>query len=152
MEKVSFLGYGGVPLSQIRSVWRLSQPVTSLTINTNVFTLVGIRDLLAQVPNLDDLSLSGHLADNRTPLGIGAVTMGRFSGRLRLLKGPAQVDVMNMLSEVSTGLCFTEVEICCKYKWLAPTVRLTCAATLVRLSYAISIHVKSRSLLLSSGF
>lgn len=151
VEKVSLLGYEGSLPSPFRSVWRLSQSVTSLVANTDAFSLVGIRDLLAQLPNLDDLSLSGHLAGNRAPPGIGTVKMGRFSGRLQLLEGPAHEDIMNMLLEAPTGLRFSEVEICCTYKRLAPTARLVeaCAATLVRLSYAISIHGKSLSLLRS---
>jgi len=151
VEMVSLLGFGRSSLSQIRPAWRLSQSVTSLIVRTDTFTLAGVRDLLAQLPNLDDLLLSGHFSDNRAPLRIGTATMGRFGGRLQLLMGPAQEDVMNMLSEVPTGLRFTEVEICCIYKSLAPTVKLAdaCAATLVRLSYAISTHGKPR---FPSGF
>jgi len=39
----------------------MRQSATFSTMNTDVVTLVQIRDIMAYLPNLDDLSLSGYL-------------------------------------------------------------------------------------------
>ena len=74
-------------------------------------TLVQIRDVIAQLPNLDNLELSGFLvAVSRRDLpGIGTVARGRFGGRLMLSGHYAHKDTINMLLEVPSGLRFTEV-------------------------------------------
>ena len=55
--------------------------------NTDVVALVQIRDIMAHLPNLDDLSLLGYLVavDRNMLPGIGRVLSGRFGGRLQLL-------------------------------------------------------------------
>jgi len=147
VEKVSFFGNRGTQPSRIPSFARLPQSVTSLTITSGTFPLVQIRDVLVQLPNLDDLSLSGSLiaVDRNTLPGIGTALRGRFGGQLRLLEEYADADVINMLLEVPTGLRFSEVYIHTMYACLSPTVRLAeaCGKTLVKLSYAITIHGKS---------
>ena len=146
-EKVSLFGDGRFSPLRTPSFWRLPQSVTSLAIQTKVFTLVDIRDILAQLPNLDDFSLSGHLARGREPLEVGTALGGRFGGKLQLFDGPAQEDVMNMLSEIQTGLRFTEMQVCGTRRSLLSTVRLAeaCGSTLVGLSYTISESGKSHS-------
>jgi len=145
VRNVTLLGnwYG----RRVYPFWRLPQSVTSLAIKTDVFTLVDIQDLLARLPNLDDLSLSCYLAANRAPPAIEAVPRGRFSGRLQLFEGPAHEDLTNMLLEVPTGLRFTEVVISCRRRCPPLTVRLVeaCAKTLVKLSLAIFAHGKPHS-------
>ena len=132
---------------QVYPFWRLPQPVTTLAIGMNAFTLMEIRDLLARLPNLDNLSHSCCLADDRARPVIEAVPRGRFSGRLQLLGGPAHEDLANMLLEVPTGLRFTEMDISCRRKCLLSSVRLVeaCAKTLVKLSFGISFHGKPHS-------
>jgi hypothetical protein len=121
--------------------------VTSLIIDTDMVTLVQIREVMVQLPNLNDLSLSGSLVavDRNALSGIGTVLRGRFGGQLRLLNGYADKDVMNMLLEVPTGLHFTEMRIRGTHGSFLSTVRLAeaCCKTLVKLSYAVSIHGKS---------
>ena len=101
---------------------------------------------MVQLPNLDDLSLSGSLVtvDRNTLPGTGTALRGRFGGRLRLDNGHAIADVINMLLEVPTGLHFTEVEILGKYECLSLTVRLAeaCGKSLVYLTYVVNIHGK----------
>ena len=142
VEKVTFSGGG----RWIPMFWRLPQSITSLTMRTDAFSLVQTRDILAQLPNLDDLSLSGALVPvkRRALPGIGTVLGGRFGGRLQLLKEYAEKDTMNMLLEAPAGLRFTEVEICSMWESLFSTVRLTetCCKTLVKLSYMISSYCK----------
>ena len=46
-----------------------------------------VWDILAQPPNLDDLSMSGIFMDSRELSGIGTVLRGRFGGRLLLHGG-----------------------------------------------------------------
>ena len=108
-------------------------------------TLVQVRDVMVQLPNLDDLSLSGSLAavDKETLLGIGTVLKGRFGGRLRLLGDQAYGGAVEMLSEIPTGLRFTNLQIRGVYGCLHLTVRLAeaCGETLVKLSY-IAIHYR----------
>jgi hypothetical protein len=147
MERVALLGYEGFLPSWIPSLGRLPQFVTSLTLNTGTITLTRIHDIMVQLPNLDDLSISGSLITvgrDRFP-GMGTVLRGRFGGRLQLLKGHADEDIMNMLLEVPTGLHFTGVQIRGTHECLLSTVRLAeaCAKTLVKLSYTISVQGKS---------
>ena len=147
VERVTFLEDRTFRTLWVAPFWRLPQSATSLTIGPHMSTgLVQIRDIMAQLPNLDDLSMSGSLfADRRTLLGIGTVLKGRFGGHLQLLRGCACGDILGMLLEIPTGLHFTEVEIGGWEECLFSTVRLAeaCAETLVRLSYTIDFHRKS---------
>jgi len=72
-ERVFLLGYGRLSFSPGPPFWKLPQSVTALTIETSAITLVQVRDIIAQLPNLDNLSLSGPLAveDRRGLPGIG---------------------------------------------------------------------------------
>ena len=146
VEKLTLSGYGAFSLSRTTSLWRLPQSVTSLAIQTNMLTLVDIRDIMAQLPNLDHLSVSGHLVDGVVPPGIGTALRGRFSGKLRL---SAREDFVNMLMEVPNGLHFTEVDIFGEHKSLLSTVRLAdaCGDTVAKLKYVTSTHGKSHSFL-----
>jgi hypothetical protein len=144
---MDWLGHGRFRLSWIPLLGRLPQSLTSLTIETDTVTLTQIRDILVQLPKLDDLSLSGFLgmAERNALPGMGTVPRGRFGGQLRLVNGHADRDVMNMLLEVPTGLHFTEVHVRGTHESFLSTVRLTeaCGRTLVTLSYAVSIVGKS---------
>jgi len=152
VERVTLLGDG----EWTPTCWRLPESITSLTMRTDTATLVQIRDILAQLPNLDDLSLSGanYTLNETTSVGIGTVLKGRFGGRLQLLKGYAGMGVVDMLLEVPTGLRFTEVEIRCIHGCLPSTVRLAevCCKTLVKLSYAVTCYCKFHPFSQSSGF
>jgi len=140
VEKVSLLGYWGFPQLRIPSCWRLPQSVTSLTVNTNVATLVQIRNIMAQLPNLENLSLSGsHIPVNRRAL------LGRFVGQLQLCGGYADEDTMNMLLEIPNGLHFSEARIQCMRERLLSAVGLVeaCGNTLVKLSHTVTFRGKS---------
>jgi len=149
VEKISLLGHGGIPLSQEPSLWKFPRSVISLTINTSVVTLIRIRDIMAQLPNLDDLSLSGYLipVDRKELLGIGTVSRGRFGGALLLRHECADRDVMSMLLDIPTGLHFTEVDIRCMSECFPSAVPLVeaCGKTLVRLSYMATFFGKPLS-------
>jgi len=149
VERMFLLGNGGVAPWRTPSIWRLPQSVTSLTINTSVVTLVQIRDIIAQLPNLDDLSLPGYLIPDagRALVGIGTTLKGRFGGKLLLRNDCADNDVMNMLLEIPSGLHFTAVHIRCGGECLLTTVRLVeaCGKTLVKLSYMVTFHGKYHS-------
>jgi len=140
------LGYGGYSSSPAPSLWQLPRSVTSLTINTGVVTLVQVRDIMAQLPNLDDLAFLDSLAevDRRKLPGIGTVLKGRFGGRLMLRD--ADEDVVNMLLEIPSGLHFVELEIYCTHNRLpSSAIRLAeaCRKTLVKLSHTAGYHCKS---------
>lgn len=147
VKRVALLGPGGFQLSRMPSSWRLPQSATSLIVGTKTFTLAEIWDVLSQLPNLDDLSLSGYLEAGSVRRGVGSALRGRFGGRLRLLDGSANVDVMEMLLEIPSGLHFTHVEIRCRRTRLLSTVRLVeaCSETLVRFSYTVNFHGQSTS-------
>ncbi|KAF9781851.1 hypothetical protein BJ322DRAFT_1078792 [Thelephora terrestris] len=146
VKKLTVLGNQGLQPVWIPPFGRLPQSVTSLTINTDIATLLEIRDLMAQLPNLNDFALSGsiHGMDGDGLLGIGTVLKGEFGGQLRLLrlKRHADPEVMNMLLEVPTGLHFTEVYILTVYDCLPSTVRLAeaCGKNLVKFTYSIDEH------------
>jgi len=60
-ERVGFIGPRVVTPSQAPSLWRLPQSVTSLILDTNVVTLLQVRDIVVHLPNLDNLTLTGAL-------------------------------------------------------------------------------------------
>ena len=128
---------------------RLPQSVTSLTLNGNSITVLEIRDVMAQLPNLNDLSLSGSLRGQQ-PQGIGTVLKGKFGGRLQLhkLESRSYAGVVDMLLEVPTGLHFTELDVLSVQECLLTTVRLAeaCGKSLAKLSYAVHNLGKHRLL------
>ena len=146
-HRMYLAGYGGRPLFQETQNWTLPQSVTSLAIDTGVMTLVHVRDIMAQLPNLGDLTLSGSLVavDGRELLGIGTVLKGRFAGQLILSSECVGRGAIDMLLEIPTGLHFTEVRICCTREHLPSAVRLVeaCYKTLVKLSHTVTIPCKS---------
>ena len=128
---------------------RLSESVTSLTIVSDAaLTIPRIRDVMVQLPNLTDLSISGSLlrvGKDRLE-GIGTALRGKFRGRLQLhgKLGRSYMDVVNALLEVQTGLNFTELDLQSIREGLVSTVRLTeaCEKSLVKLSYTIDHYGK----------
>ena len=156
VERVTLRGPGWFrPLWTPSSV-RLPHSITSLTVDTDETPLAQIRNFMVQLPNLNDLSLSGSSVevDNNTPPGMGGTLRGRFGGQLRLLKGHADTNIMDMLLEVPTGLHFTVVEIRSTHECLFSTVRLAeaCSRTLVKLSYKVSNYGKFHPFSWSSWF
>ena len=149
VERLYLLGHGGVWPYQESSLWRLPQSATSLIIDADVVTLVQVRDIMAQLPNLDDLSLSGFLVpvDGDLLPGIGMTLRGRFGGQLLLRGGYIGRNVINMLLEIPSGLRFTEV-IQCTLGCLPSAVRVVeaCSETLVKLSHTLPAHCKSHLL------
>ena len=150
VERVIFLrDRGSQPLHwQVTQFWRLPRSVTSLAVNGDMVFLQ-IRDIMAQLPNLDNLELLGSILGTgvKPSPGIGTALRGRFGGKLRLHGRYVNEDITNMLLEVPTGLHFTEVRIHAIRERLLSTVRLAemCAETLVKLSYRVSYHRKSPS-------
>ena len=143
-----WLGNGGSPLSREPSLWKLPGSVTSLNIDTSAVTLVQVRDIMGQLPNLDDLALSGPFAavDKRKLMGIGTVLKGRFGGRLALRGACVGEDVINMLLEIQSGLRFTELEIYCTSDPLpssAVSLAEACRKTLVKLSHTVGYYCES---------
>lgn len=125
----------------IPSFSTLPRSVTSLTIETEWSTLQEIRDVMAQLPNLNDLKLAGFI--HPIGSGMGSSLKANFGGRLQLHNlGRNYPGVVNMLLEVPTGLHFTEIEIHGEDECLASTVMLAeaCAGTLVRLSCLVENH------------
>lgn len=153
VERMTVLGIQGFQPVWIPSFGKLPRSVTSLTIDTDIVSLLEIRDVMQQLPNLNDLTLSGRLLKMGVDRlrGIGTVLKGGFNGQLRLfrLKRYAETDVMNMLLEVPTGLRFTEVHIHSVYGCLLPTVRLTeaCGKSLAKFTYSVQIFGKSHPFL-----
>lgn len=149
VEKMTVLGLQGFQPVWIPSSGKLPQSVTSLTIDTDIVTLLDIRDVMQQLPNLNDFTLSGrlHRPDEESLRGIGTVLKAGFNGRLRLfrLRKYAEMDVMGMLLEVPTGLHFTEVHIVSVLGCLHPAVRFTeaCGKSLVKLTYSVEMFGQS---------
>ena len=149
-ERMTFWADGLDQPLRISSSWQLPQSVTSLTIGPEAMNteLMQIRNIMAQLPNLNDLSLSGSLGWGRAEVlhGIGTGLRGRFGGQLRLLGGLAREDTLEMLLEIPTGLHFTEVRIESMHGCLISAARLAeaCSKTLVKLSYAVSFYGQSR--------
>ena len=146
LERMTLLGDG----NWAPTLWRLPQSITSLTVKTDASKPVHIRDIMAHMPNLEDLSLSGGLLYpvDRTSVGIGSTLRGRFRGRLQLSEDYATPYAVDMLLDIPTGLWFTEVKVHGIHGCLASIVRLVegCCKTLVKLSYCSSFECKSHLL------
>ena len=146
VEGVTFSEYTRDEPLWIPSFWGLPQSVTSLTINGDRVFLRQVQDIMAHLPNLDNLFLSGSLVvtDEGASPGIETALRGRFGGKLRLIGGNVDGDVVDMLLEVPTGLHFTEVRIYTTHECLFSTVRLAeaCSETLVKLMYMIDFYRK----------
>ena len=146
----------GIPPYQIPFLGRLPRSATSLTMNADAATPPQLQQIMMQLPNLDDVSLSGSLlpVDRKALPGIGTVLKGRFGGRLILRDGCADEDVVNMLLEIPSGLRFTEVQVQCTHKGLPSAVRLAeaCSKTLVKLSQTITIDCKFHPFFQSGWF
>jgi len=143
VEKMTLMG---VPSYRVPLLGRLPQSATSLTINTDAATPLQLQHIMTQLPNLNNVLLSGSLLPvDRTALpGIGMALGGRFGGRLILRDGCAGEGVVNMLLEVPSGLHFTELQVQCTRKGLPSAVRLAaaCSKTLVKLSHTITFDCK----------
>jgi len=129
--------------------WTLPQPVTSFTIDTNVATLVHVRDIMARLPTLNDLSLSGVIpvpVDRDMSLGFGTNLGSRLGGGLLLRGRCTGKGVTDMSPDIPSGLHFTKVEICRIHDCLLPAVRLVegCGKTLMKLSYVVGSSGRSR--------
>ena len=151
LQRVFLLGRGpqeGSPPSRKPSRWKLPQSVTALTVDTDAVTLLQTRNVMAQLPNLDDLSIMGRLApvDEGAQLWIETFLRGGFGGKLVLRAGHTSKDILNMLLEIPAGLRFTEVEIHCARECLPLVIRLVeaCSKTLVRLSHMVTSYGNSR--------
>jgi len=156
VDMISLLGYAVVPLGYggfsplwEPLFWKLPMSVRSLTVNTSAVTLLQVRDIMAQLPNLDDLVLSrlAEVGGRKLP-GIGTVLKGKFGGRLMLSGECVCEDVVNMLLEIPSGLRFVELDIYCTHDPLpSSAVRLAraCRKTLVKLSHTVDYHRKPYS-------
>lgn len=129
-----------VPSPGISLYARLPQSVTWLTIEGGKIDLVQMRDIMAHLPDLNDLVPSGTIIVRFRKLlpGLGTVLRGRFGGELRIWEGYTGEEFVDMLLEVSTGLCFTKLGISGNPACLVQTVRLAeaCCETLVNFSYS----------------
>ena len=140
-----FLGGHTGPLPSLRpSLWNLPQSITSLTLSTSVVTLVQIRDIMAPLSNLDDLTLMGSLVpvDRGELPGIGTVVRGRFGGKLKLRGDFIGEDVVNMLLEIPSGPRFTEVQTYSTRECVPSAIRLAeaCCKTIVKLTCECESH------------
>ena len=144
LKRINVLDDGGNQPQWMSSFVGLPESVTSLDINAMGITILQARDVIVQLPNLNNLKLSGafRACDRNELEGIGRVLKGKFGGRLLLYKlRPASVavDVVNMLLEVPTGLHFTEIYIDSQDEVLLSTARLAeaCGETLAKLTYSV---------------
>jgi len=156
VERMALWGHGSVGLSLRPSLWMLPQSVTSLAVDATGFTLVQVWEIMARLPNLDNLSLSGSYTPIRGSVlpEIGTSLKGRFGGKLLVCGGYASKDVMDALSAILSGLCFTQVEIFCGRSSLLSAVRLAeaCSKTLVKLSQVVYFFGQSHPFFRSSWF
>ena len=133
--------------SQLPSLWRLPESITSLTIDFSCrVSDVAILDIMTRLPNLDDLSLWGaSILAERAPLRIGTVPRGRFGGELAV-HGVHYgcTHVMKMLLEIPTVFRFTKVEVDCAREYIPSVIRLAegCSKTILKLSLSAIFNGK----------
>jgi len=96
---------------------------------------VAVWDIMARLPNLDDLTLRGPfiLADRSALLG---VPRGRFGGELVLRNVHGSRNAKNVLLDTLTGFPFSKVEVRCAHEYIPSAIRLVeaCSKTIVKLS------------------
>lgn len=132
--------------------------VTSLVVDANLVTIFQIREVILQLPGLDDLAVLGSLRQVATSAlrGVGVGLKGRFGGRLKVYKPEKyyNADVMDMLLEVPTGLRFTEVDIHSFCECFSSTLKLAeaCRETLTKFSYIVDNYGGNEALDRSSAF
>ena len=151
VRRMTLVRYGGrycgnLPL-EMPLLRKLPRSVTSLTINAGGITLAEIRNIIALLPNMDDLFLSGALVSVNELERIVMTLRGGFAGKFGLrVACYAGRDTMDMLFEILIGLHFTEVEILCARECLPSAVKLVeaCGKTLVKLSHEATTHRKYR--------
>ena len=126
---------------------RLPQSPTSLTMEAlscqNEF--VHMLDVMAQLPNLENVTVSGNFVVRVGKPRPATAPRGRFGGELRIRNGQTEKSFVNLLLEVPTGLHFTKIHVHPDCACLLQTVRLVeaCCETLVELTYMGSILGKS---------
>ena len=102
---------------------------------------------MAQLPNLNDLTLSGTVLAHESrglSLELGAGLRGRFGGELEVRDGhTVSKELVDMLLEVPTGLHFTKIYIHAELSDLPQVVRLAeaCCKTLVDFSCLCSTYL-----------
>ena len=125
--------FEGLPPLRKRSFWRLPRSTTSLAIDTDAAILMRVRDITAQLSNLEDLSLSGCLVatDKRGLPGNGE--------RLTVHSGRDAYDTIGMYLKTLSEPYFTEVCIHSTRKHLLSAVGLAeaCCKTVVKLSHEV---------------
>ena len=144
---IKFLSLG------VPSLARLPQSVRSLAIEVSGsgIDLMQMRNIMAGLPNLNDLILSGpsvaRSKSNKRLTGLGAVLRGRFGGELQIRNGYTDEYIVNMLLEVPTGLHFTKLHVHAGRACLLQTVRLAeaCCKTLVNLLFSCAMHLGKSS-------
>jgi len=140
VQRLYLLGGGGDYLgSRLSSLWRLPESITSLTVDASYgVTLAGIWDIMARLPNLNDLSLRGFFipADRRELLEIGTVPRGGIGGELVLPGVHGNAVATKMMLEILTGSPFSKVEITCAHEYMPLIIRLVeaCSKTVVKLT------------------
>ena len=148
VEKMALTMNTTSPASRTSFPARLPQSVTSLTIKAggSGVGLVQMRDIMARLPNLNDLILSGPFvvrskSKKRLP-GLGATLRGRFGGELQIRNGYTDEHIVNMLLEIPAGLHFTKLHVHADRACLLQTVRLAeaCCKTLVNLLFSCAIY------------
>ena len=127
VEKISLMGYEGDLSLRRTSLWKLPPSITTLAVDTDAITLVQVWDVIAKLPNLDNLSLSGSptAVDRRELPGIGTVLRGRFGGKLTLC-GVGSFAVMDQSvmgsspdADLSKATLGTSYEQCCNPQLVA---------------------------------
>ena len=130
---------------------RLPQSVKSLAIKADDsdIDLMQTRDIMAYLPNLNDLILSGTVVARseygKALPGLGTTLRGRFCGEFRIMDGHISEYLVNMLLEVPTGLHFTKLYVHADHPCLFWTMRLAeaCCKTLVNFLYSCLKKSKS---------
>ena len=157
VEKVTLLGDGMFDILEPEWIPSLPRSVTSLTFGPHWIATepVWIRDVAVELSTFDDQDdwlLTGPLvlADRRTLFEIESILRGRLGGQLRLFGEDVSGGVVDMLLGFPTGLHFMDLQVRSLRECLLSTVMLAeaCSKTLVKLSYRVSFHRRSHSLLL----
>jgi len=94
----------------ISSIGRLPTSIRSLTMKFVSVTNAQVLEIMGQLPNLNDLSLS-TVKGGGSPAGVGEILRGRYSGKLELLlKEDFHASIARSLLETSEGLGFKSIK------------------------------------------
>jgi hypothetical protein len=112
VRDLTLIGGGCENREWVSSIGKLPTSVRSLTMKFVSVTNAQVFDVMEQLPNLDDFSLSTFKGGD-FPAGAGEILRGRYGGKLELLVEDFHASIVRSLLEAPEGLGFKSIKALC---------------------------------------